>query len=110
MSEPSARGIPVVRGGKRGAEEEHDAIRVLMVFAHRLFDQIQRIATDFRETAATFELEAIGAPDPHGKRDVANVVDGEALITKPDERPDGTRSVIVLRLAEQQRGASFEIP
>jgi hypothetical protein len=33
-------------GREHGAEKQHHAVRILVMCAHRLFDQVQRVAAD----------------------------------------------------------------
>ena len=47
MGKALARAAPVLRRGKHGAQIQHEAIGILMVIAHGLTNQIQRVTANF---------------------------------------------------------------
>ena len=80
-----------------------------MITTDRLRDDVERIAADELERARAVHREAFAAGDAQCEIGVADVVDAEARIEQPDERSDRARCVVVLRLAEQERAAAFEV-
>src|SRR6185312_9347598 len=80
-----------------------------MMAADGLTDELERIAADEPHGARALERIAFLAPhlERHFRR--AHVVQREGAIEEPDERPDRARGVVVLRLAEKERAAAFDV-
>ncbi|MCY1382074.1 hypothetical protein D9M69_700560 [compost metagenome] len=87
MSEASAGYIAVLLGGKQGAEEQHKAVRVLMVLVECLGDQIQRVTADLVHGAAAIHDETIVAYDTQCDFCRAHLLDAEGFIEQSDKRP-----------------------
>jgi len=96
------RRVPVLDRREHRAQEQHRAIRILMVRAHHLLDQIHRVATDLFDRRSTLEPEMIAAFDGQPHRHAAHVIEREGRIKKPQEGPERTTRIIVLGLAKQQ--------
>jgi len=64
VGEARPRGITIHDWRKHGAEEEHESIRILMVIAMCLPDEIRRVAADLAHVTHTFKHEiVVGAFD-----------------------------------------------
>ena len=59
------------------AQEQHEPVRILVVGADRVRDEIERVAADHRHRARAVEREALGAVDAHRELAAAHVVDAE---------------------------------
>ena len=100
---------PVLHRGKQGPREQHQAVRILVRAVDRLRRQVEDVAADRPHAADILQHEAVGALDTQRHLAAAHVVDPEAVVEQPDERPERARCVVVLRLAEQQRAAPLEV-
>ena len=102
-------GVPVLGRREHRAEEQHEAVGVLMVRPDRVTDEIERIAADEPHRARAVQHEAVRPLDAHRELGLAHVVDREVAIEQADERPDRAGGVVVLGLAEQERAAALEV-
>src|SRR5690348_11069555 len=100
MGKAAARRIAILDRREHRAEEQHEAVGILMMLAARLRNEIERIAADFAHMADAFEHEAVLADDVQGDAGFADRIERERLIEQPHEWPDCARAVVVFRLAE----------
>ena len=101
--------VAVLRRREQRAEEQHEAVRILML-ADRLADQIHGIAADLRTSSfAPSRRKPSGPSISSSTTRRAHVVEREAVVEQADERADRAGGVVVLGLAEQQRAAAFEV-
>ena len=101
--------MAVLCGGEHGAQKQHHAVRVLVVFAHGLARQVQRVAADLAQRTAALHHKTLWALHFQAQLALAHVVDAEVFIKQPDEGPNGAAGVVVLGFAEQQGAAAFEV-
>ena len=75
----------------------------------RLRREVGRVAADPRHRRVALQPEAVLALDGERQLGPAHVVEAEAVVEQPQERPDRARGVVVLGLAEQQRRAPLDV-
>ncbi len=110
MGEPLARRTAILDRREHGAEEQREAVRILVGRSNGLRHQVFRIPADLADGGMTVEDEAVLALHRHGDIHASDIVEAEAVIEQPQERPDGTGRIVVLGLGQQQRRAALEIP
>src|SRR5690348_12050265 len=108
MREPAARRVAILSRREHGSEKQREAVGILML-AHGLLCEIERIAADLRHRAAIFEPEIVRSLDLQLDHGLAHMIHGEAIIEQADERTDPARGIVVLGLAEQERTAPLEV-
>ena len=82
---------------------------ILVMRADRRCDELFRRAADLGHRACAFEHEAVLALDLQPDHRRFHVVEREALVEKADEGAERGGRVVVLGLAEQQRGAALDV-
>ncbi len=109
MGEAFALASAVLGRGEEGTQKECKAVRILVILADGLGDQIEHVAADLGHGTDLGQGEAVLAFD--GERDVrvADVIEAERAIEETDEGADRAGSVVVLGLAQQQRAAPFDV-
>ena len=100
--------VAILRRGEQRPQEQHEAVGIVML-AQRLSLQVFGIAADLAHRAAAIQRIAVGALDPQRDFGSADVVHRELVVEQAHERAERAGRVIVLRLAQQQRGSPFEI-
>ncbi len=80
-----------------------------MVVVQKLRNQIFRAAADRRHRTDAGHPEPFPAVDDEGDLRLLYVLNREIAVEEPDERSDRAGRIIVLGLAEEQCGTSFEI-
>src|SRR5690554_3852207 len=90
MGEALALAVAVLDRREHGAEEQHEAVRVLVVGADGLAHQVERVAADLAHVALAFEQEAVVLTlDPQRHMGLTYAIQREALVEQADERTDG---------------------
>ena len=79
----------VLGGGKHGAQKQQHAVGVLVVGAHGLAHQIERIAADFGQRAAALQDKTVAALDAQRHIALAHIVDAKVVVKQTDERANG---------------------
>src|SRR5437764_782424 len=83
-SKAAAALVAVLSRREQGAEEQDEAVRVL-VLAQRLAHQVERIAADLLHRAHALEPVIVAALDQQVHLRLAHLVDGEAVVEEADE-------------------------
>ncbi len=109
VGESAAGLLPVDRRHVHRAEEQHEAVRVLVVAAGGRLHQVKRVARDLAEHVRARRLEAVGAADATRDALLHERVEREGLVEQSDPGPDGTAGGVVLGLAEEERAAPLEV-
>ena len=79
----------VLGGGEHGAQKQQHAVGVLVLLAHGLAHQIERVAADLAQGAAALHHKAFGALHFQAQVASAHIVDAKVRIKQTDERADG---------------------
>ena len=90
--------------------KQRQPVRVGVVFVQCLSGQILQVAADFRHVALLRERESIGTVNQQVYGHVSGGIDVEVRVEQSNEGSYGARSVVVLRMAEQQRGIGLRNP
>ncbi|MNL95160.1 hypothetical protein D3C76_423470 [compost metagenome] len=101
--------IAVLLGGEQGTEEQHQAVRVLVVFVEGLLHQVLRVTADLAHGTAPGEDEAVLAFHPQVHLGSTHIVQAETFVKQPQQRAQCSGSVVVLGLGQQQRATPFEV-
>ncbi len=109
VGEALPRRVAVLHRREHRAEEQHQPVRILVVPPDGLRHEVGRVAADLAHRRAALHAEAVGALDRHRELRRPHVVEAEAVVEEPDERPDGAGGVVVLGLAEQERRAPLDV-
>ena len=77
--------------------------------ADRLAGELGQVAADLADRLDPSRRKPSGPSTVSATLGFAHVVEGEALVEQPEERPDRARGVVVLGAAEQQRAAALHV-
>ncbi len=91
------------------AKEKDCAVRILVVTVQELRSEVFRRAADRLHGADARHGETILSFDQKRNLRLLHIFNAEVAIEQADERADCAGGIVVLRLAEQQGGAAFEI-
>ena len=89
VGETGAGRIAVLDRREHRAAEQQNAVRILVMSAHRMADKLKRVAADARHRARAFERKAVIALHMQLDDRIAHIVDAEMFVEQPDERTDG---------------------
>src|SRR5208283_5018454 len=99
-------GVTVLRWSEQRTEKQRHAIRVL-VLAHGLAREIQRISTDLCHGAAALEPIAIVGYHLQRYHGAAQIIEREPFVEHADEGADAAGGIVVFRLAQEQRATAL---
>ena len=107
VRESLAGRITILDRREQSAGIEHSTIGILMVGPKHLAGEILEAAADLRQRGCAIQNETVLAFDLQRQFGAAQILDREARIEEAQERAERRGRIVVLRLAEQKRGAAF---
>ncbi|MNP47717.1 hypothetical protein D3C76_1417850 [compost metagenome] len=96
MGKAVARLVAILLGREQGAEEQHQAVGVLMVLVEGLLHQVLRVAADLAHGAAAGEDETVFAHHLQVHLGGAHVVQAEAFVEQAQQRAKRGGGIVVL--------------
>src|SRR3546814_6235828 len=101
MRKARAFGAAIFGWRKHGAAEQHHAVRVLVIAAHGVLDQLLRIAADLRHRAVAFQHEVIATLDTQMNLRRPYIVQRKVLVEQTDEGADCAGGIVVFGRSEE---------